>query len=176
MVMNVGIKNIIPSASGRDGFLRTVHGVTFRDKVCSCEIRRVLNDELLLLLKRCYLRWFGHVTRMSEEWLGGNSCWLHSPAREIDPEVVQGPDEMHTSPTLLGPILVWSQQKNLRLPNTAVFFQSSQGYWPRGPPWRQSGRENEKINEKRSPVNFARWRVEGRRQIVKRPLLVLLDL
>ena len=34
------------------GFLRTVHGVTLRDKVHSCEIRKVLNIETLLRIER----------------------------------------------------------------------------------------------------------------------------
>ena len=53
------------------GFLRRVHGVTLRDKVPSCEIRRALNVEpLLLLIERSQLGWFGHVSRMSQEKLG----------------------------------------------------------------------------------------------------------
>ena len=37
--------NNISGASGRDGFLRRVHGVALRDKVRSYEIRRALNVE-----------------------------------------------------------------------------------------------------------------------------------
>ena len=41
------------------GFLRRVHGVTLRDKVRSCEIRRAVNVELLLLrIKISQLRLF----------------------------------------------------------------------------------------------------------------------
>jgi len=43
----------------------------------------------------------------------GKSCWLN--LRESGPEVVQGPAGVTTSPTLLGPILVWSQQNYLNL-------------------------------------------------------------
>jgi len=38
------------------GFLRRVHGVTLRDKVRSCEIRRALNVELLLRIERSQRR------------------------------------------------------------------------------------------------------------------------
>jgi len=42
----------------------------------------------------------------------GNSCSLHP--RESGPEVVQGPDDVTTFPTLLGPVLVRNQQNYLR--------------------------------------------------------------
>jgi len=41
----------------------------------------------------------------------GNS--LHP--RESDPKFIQGPGDVTTSPTLLGRVLVWSQQNYLRL-------------------------------------------------------------
>jgi len=47
---------------------------------------------------------------------GGKFCWPHS--RESGPEVVQGPDGVATFPTLLGPVLVWSQQNYLRFLKT----------------------------------------------------------
>jgi len=40
-----------------------------RDKVRSCEIRRALNVEPLLLIERTQLRYFGLVSRMSNERL-----------------------------------------------------------------------------------------------------------
>jgi len=49
--------------------LRRVHGVTLRDKVRSCDIRRALNVELLLRIERSQLRWFAHVSRMTQERL-----------------------------------------------------------------------------------------------------------
>ena len=49
-------KNIIPSAIGRDGILRRVHGVTLRDKVRNCEIRGALNVEPHLRMERSQLR------------------------------------------------------------------------------------------------------------------------
>ena len=42
---------------------------TLRDKVRSCEIRKVLNFEPLLRIERSQLRWFGHVTKMSQKKL-----------------------------------------------------------------------------------------------------------
>ena len=51
-------------------FLRRVHGMTLRDKVRSCEIRKALNVEpLLLRIARFQPSWFGHVTRMTQEKL-----------------------------------------------------------------------------------------------------------
>jgi len=46
------------------GDLRRVHGVTLRDKVRGCEIRKTLNVEPLLRIQRSNLRWFGHVSRI----------------------------------------------------------------------------------------------------------------
>jgi len=42
-------------------FLRKVHGVTLRYKMCSCEIYKTLNVEKLLRIERFHLRWFDHV-------------------------------------------------------------------------------------------------------------------
>jgi len=39
------------------GFLRKVHGVTLRDKVSSCEIRKALNVEPHLRIERSKLLW-----------------------------------------------------------------------------------------------------------------------
>jgi len=46
-------------------YLRRVKGVTLRDKVRSCDIRKTLNVEQFLRIERSQLRWFGHVSRMS---------------------------------------------------------------------------------------------------------------
>ena len=70
VVMNLSNdwKSAISSASGREGFLRWPHGVTLRDKVRSCGIRKALNVEpLLLRIEREQLRWFRFVARMSQE-------------------------------------------------------------------------------------------------------------
>ena len=50
------------------GFLRRISGLTLLDKVKSVDIRESLTIEpLLLRLERSQLRWYGHVTRMSQE-------------------------------------------------------------------------------------------------------------
>ena len=52
------------------GFLRRVHGVTFRDKIRSCEIRSGLNVEPLRRIEKSQLRWFGHVSRIPRRKTG----------------------------------------------------------------------------------------------------------
>jgi len=83
------------------GYMRKVCSVTIRDKVRSCEIRKALNVEPLLRIKRSQLRWFGHVSSNI-----GKSCWQH---RELfaksSSEVVQGPGEVITSSDLAWPRL-----------------------------------------------------------------------
>ena len=50
------------------GFLRRISCLTLWDKVKSADIRESLNIEALLLrLQRSQVRWYGHVTRMSQE-------------------------------------------------------------------------------------------------------------
>ena len=50
------------------GFLRRISGLTLLDRVKSADIRESVNIESLLLrLQRSQLRWYGHVTRMSQE-------------------------------------------------------------------------------------------------------------
>jgi len=41
--------------------------VTLRDKVRSCEIRKAVNIEPVVRIEIFYLRWFGQVSRMSQE-------------------------------------------------------------------------------------------------------------
>jgi len=89
--------------------LRRVHGVTLRDKVRSCEIPKALNVERLWIC-RSQLRWFGHVSRMSHE-ISARRVLLATPTgkRPSGPlRVDQGSRGMTASPTLLGPVLVWS--------------------------------------------------------------------
>jgi len=45
--------------------------------------------------------------------------------RESGPEVVQGPDGVTTSPSLHGPVLLWSQQNYLTLLLIVRYFASS---------------------------------------------------
>ena len=57
------------------GFLRRISGLTLLDKVKSADIREYLNIESLLLrLERSQLRWYGHVTRMSQERTAEKNC------------------------------------------------------------------------------------------------------
>ena len=62
---------------------------------------------------------------------------------EKRPDVVQGLDGVTASPTLLGPVLVWSQQNYLRLLLTVRYSKFSYGCCLRNPPERKSGHENE---------------------------------
>ena len=50
------------------GFLWRISGLTLQDKVKSADIRESLNIESLLLrLERSQMRWYGHVTQMSQK-------------------------------------------------------------------------------------------------------------
>jgi len=52
------------------GFLLSLHSMTLRDKVRSCEYRKILNVESIILrIERSQPRWFGHMTRMLQERL-----------------------------------------------------------------------------------------------------------
>jgi len=64
---------VLTESCGRDGILRTVHGVTVRDKVRSCEIRKDLNVEPLRI-KRSQLRWFTQVIRTPAPTKFGETC------------------------------------------------------------------------------------------------------
>jgi len=44
--------------------------------------------------------------------------------KDVFLEVVQGPRGVITFPTLLGPVVVWSQKKNTRLLLTVRYFES----------------------------------------------------
>ena len=74
-----------------------------------------------------------------KDWRG-KSCWPHP--RESGPEVVQGPGGVTASPTLLGPVLVQSQQNYLKL-LTVRYFGSSQGFCPKTLP---RGKASMKMN------------------------------
>ena len=71
------------------GFAKSSRRV-INSKVCSYEIRNVLNVESVILrIERSQLCQFVHAPRIVEERLAWRSCWLHP--REIDKDVVQGP-------------------------------------------------------------------------------------
>ena len=67
--------------------------------------------------------------------------------RESGPEVVQGPGVLTTSPTLLGPVLVWSQQNYPGLLLIVRYFGSSWGCCPRESP---KGKAGTKLSESMS--------------------------
>jgi len=58
-----------PGKAAEIGFFRRVPGVTLRDKVRSCEIRRALKVEPLLRIEGVQIYWFGHLSRMPHERL-----------------------------------------------------------------------------------------------------------
>ena len=65
-IMNEKVRSRVQAAELR--FLRRISGLTLLDKVKSADIRESLNIESLLLRQeRLQLRWYGHVTRMSQE-------------------------------------------------------------------------------------------------------------
>ena len=67
-VMTERMRSQVPASEMR--FLRRIEEVTLFNKVRSSEIRNSLNIEpLLLRIERSQLRWFGHVSRMSQERL-----------------------------------------------------------------------------------------------------------
>ena len=64
--MNEKVRSRVQAVKMR--FLRRISGLTLLDKVKSADIRESLNIESLLLRQeRSQLRWYGHVTRMSQE-------------------------------------------------------------------------------------------------------------
>jgi len=121
------------------GFLRRVHGVTLRNKVHSCEIRRGL-DVRPLSREPSYVGSAMCPEYPMKNWRG--KFFWRDP-RESGPDVVQGTGGVTTSPTLLGPVLVWSQQSYLKLLLTVRYFGSSWGCCPRDPPYRKRGRDDE---------------------------------
>jgi len=120
-------RNNISSASGREGFLRGVRGVTLCNKVRSCEIRRALNvDPHLLGIERAqisiYLFRPCSENSPTKDWRG-KSNWLNP--RKSSSEIIQGPGVVNTPQTLLGLNLVWSQRNYLKLLLTVRYSKSS---------------------------------------------------
>jgi len=65
------------------------------------------------------------------------------------PEVVHGPCGVTTSPTLLGLVLMWSQQSYQRFLKTVTYFESSQDRCLRDRP---KGKSGVKMNQQTSYV------------------------
>ena len=65
-IMNEKVRSGVHAA--KMGFWRRISGLALLDKVKSADIRESLNIQALLpRLERSQIRWYGHVTRMSQE-------------------------------------------------------------------------------------------------------------
>ena len=87
--MNEKVRSRVQAAEM--GFLRRISGLTLLDDVKSADIRESLNIESLLLrLERSQLRWYGHVTRMSQEKTAKNCSVQHRLVEGLEavPELV----------------------------------------------------------------------------------------
>jgi len=103
-------------------------GVTLRDKERSCEIPRALNVAPLLRIDRSQLRWFGHMSRMSHKRLARQVLLAKHTGKW--PRDRPRPSWMTASATLLGPVLLWSQQNYLKLMLTVRYSKISSGFCP----------------------------------------------
>ena len=71
-------------------------------------------------------------------------CWLNT--RESGPEIVQGLVGVTTSPTLLGPVLLWSQQNYLKLLLTVRYSKSPYDCCPATLPRGKAGMKMNEMN------------------------------
>jgi len=85
--------------------------------------RCVWNAKRILQIELCQLRWFGEVTRMSQNRRARQVLVIY--LRESVSEVNQRPGGVTTSPTLLGRVLVWSQRNNQKFLKTVRYFETS---------------------------------------------------
>jgi len=104
-----------------------------------------LRDEPLIQIKKSQLLWFCHLTRMPRKDGRGESYWLHPRKSGLEDNF--RPGSVIASPTLHGPISVWSQQMSQSLRNNMLYFESFQGYSQRDTMQRKSGYENEWVSE-----------------------------
>jgi len=105
-------------------FMRKVHGVTLRDKLRSCEVRRAMNVEPLLRIERSQLHWFGHVSRMSQQTLVRQVL----PATPTERRPRSWPRTRWSDyiSDLAGfRHLMWSQQNYRKLLKTVKYFEST---------------------------------------------------
>jgi len=98
-------------------------GGTLRDKVRSCEIPRALNVGPLHRIDRSQLRWFSHMSRMSHKRLARQVLLAKHTGKW--PRDRLRPSWMTTSSTLLGPVLLGSQQNHLKLLLTVRYSKPS---------------------------------------------------
>jgi len=97
--------------------------MTLRDKLRICEIRRALNAEPLLRIERSKLRWFGHVSRIPHETVVRQVLLAKPTGKRPRGRPKSGWSD-YTSPTLLAPVVVWSQQNYLKLLLTVRYSES----------------------------------------------------
>ena len=108
---------------------------------CATEnyISKARNVEPLLRIEIFQLRWFGRVSRMSQENLASQVLLLPTPTGKR----LRGwpePGGLVTSPA---PALMWRQQNYQGLLITMRYFESSWGCCPRDTPQSKNGYENE---------------------------------
>jgi len=101
---------------GVNAALSGVHGATLRDKLRNCDIRKGPNVQPLLRIERSQLRqlrWFGQMSRLPWKRLARQVLLATLTVKR--PRGRQRLGGVTTSLTLLGSVLVWSQQNHLRL-------------------------------------------------------------
>jgi len=103
------------------GYLRRVLGETLRDKGHRSEICKAnMSSHIPESLDPSYVNSAMCPKCPRKEWRTKSFYRLHP--RESGPKFVQGPGGVTTSPILLGPVLVWSQQNYLRFLLIARYF------------------------------------------------------
>ena len=86
------------------------------DKLLNTAIRKSVNIELLLLRnERSHIRWFGHVSRMPQEWLPKQT--LYAEAREKRGQL----DDHGQNEFIKSMILVWNRLRLSRCKMQSVF-------------------------------------------------------
>ena len=81
--MNEKVRSRVQAAEM--GFLQRIRNLTLLDKVKSADIRESLNIESLLLrIERLQLRWYGHVTRMSQKRTAKNCSVPHRLVQSLE--------------------------------------------------------------------------------------------
>ena len=119
------VMNLRWRINGRDWILLRVLGVTLRDRGHRSEICKAsISSHFPQWLDPSYVNSAMCPNCPRKEWRT-MSFRLSLHPRESGPKFVQGPGGVTTSPTLLGPFLVWSQQNYLRFLLIARYFESS---------------------------------------------------
>jgi len=110
----------MPSASSRDGIFVKSYSVTLCNKVCSCEICKALNADPFLPIDAIPATLVQPCVQNTHE---RSARWVLL-ATDTGKRPRGWPSNMWqtTSQTLLGPILMWSQQNYLRLVLSMIYF------------------------------------------------------